>query len=49
MKSLYDKATVDEVKQRMAALTPETQRLWGKMTAPQMLAHLAVSVETGTG
>jgi hypothetical protein len=49
MKSLYEAATVEEVKQRIASLTPQSQRLWGKMTAPQMLAHCSAAMETATG
>lgn len=49
MKNLYEPATVEEVKQRLASLTPQTQRQWGKMTAPQMMAHCAAAMETATG
>jgi hypothetical protein len=49
MRSLYEKATADELKQRMAKLTPETQRLWGKMSAAQMLAHCSVGMEVSLG
>ena len=39
MKNLFDKTTYDEVIQRMNALTPQTERKWGKMNVSQMLAH----------
>ena len=35
MKNLYEPATVEELKNRMARLGPESQRQWGKMNAPQ--------------
>jgi hypothetical protein len=39
MKSLFDKESYEEVVQRMNALTPQSQHLWGKMEVAQMLAH----------
>jgi hypothetical protein len=49
MKSLYDPAAAEEIKLRLASLTPETERLWGKMTAPQMLAHCSATMEQPVG
>jgi hypothetical protein len=49
MKSLYDAATVSEVKQRIAHLGPESERLWGRMTTGQMLAHCSLTVEMALG
>ena len=49
MKSLYEPSTAEEVKARLNTLTPETQRLWGKMTAAQMLAHCANAMESAVG
>jgi len=49
MKSLYEPTTVEEVKQRLAALNPSCERLWGKMTAAQMLAHCSAAMETAVG
>jgi len=49
MKSLFEKATAEELKQRMAKLTQETKRLWGKMSAAQMLAHCSVAMEVSLG
>jgi len=31
MKNLFEAATVEEVKGRMARLRPDSERLWGKM------------------
>ena len=39
MKSLFDKEAYNEILQRMDALTPQSQRKWGKMEVAQMLAH----------
>jgi hypothetical protein len=39
MKNLFDKDTYAEITNRINALTPNSQRLWGKMNAAQMLAH----------
>ena len=39
MKNLFEPATVEEVKQRMAQLRPDSERQWGKMNVAQMVAH----------
>ena len=49
MKSLFDAATADELKQRLAKLTPQTQHLWGKMNVAQMMAHCSVAMEVSLG
>jgi hypothetical protein len=49
MKSLFEPSTAEEIQQRLCLLQPESQRLWGKMTAPQMLAHCSVAMETAVG
>lgn len=41
----FDAASVDAQLRRLEKLTPDTPALWGKMTAPAMLAHLNVSYE----
>jgi len=41
MKTLFDPAAVERIKQRMAQLSPESVPLWGKMSAAQALAHCA--------
>lgn len=40
MKSLLDDACRRELAARIQAVRPDTPRLWGKMTAPQMICHL---------
>jgi hypothetical protein len=49
MKNLFEPATAAELKDRIARLTPDTPRLWGKMTAAQALAHCAVGLQMGLG
>jgi hypothetical protein len=49
MKNLFEPATVDEIKQRMEKLRPDSERLWGKMNPAQALAHCSVSFETAVG
>jgi hypothetical protein len=39
MKSLFDKATYDEIVSRINSLSAASQRQWGKMEISQMLAH----------
>ena len=39
MKNLFDKEAYNETILRLNTLTPQTQRLWGKMDVAQMLAH----------
>ena len=45
MKSIWDKSDTAEMLARIDKLTPATQRLWGKMSVGQMLAHCNVSYE----
>jgi hypothetical protein len=49
VKSLLDGTVADEVKIRLGKLDPQTERVWGKMTAAQMLAHCAVGMEWAVG
>lgn len=49
MKHLFDSARVTEVKSRLAALRADSPRQWGKMTAPQAVAHLSVGFEAALG
>jgi hypothetical protein len=49
VKNLFDRATAAEVAQRIERMTPSATRLWGKMTAPQALAHCAVAMEWAVG
>lgn len=42
MKNVFDRAVVDELEARVAALTPASVPQWGRMTVDQMLAHVNV-------
>jgi hypothetical protein len=49
MKNLFEAGRVEEVKERMAQLRPDSERLWGKMNAAQALAHCSSAVEWAVG
>jgi hypothetical protein len=49
MESLFETSQLRAMQQRIAALTAETQPLWGTMTAAQMAAHCRLGVEMATG
>jgi len=49
MKNLYDPARASEVKERLACLEPESPRLWGRMSAPQAVAHCSISMGWALG
>jgi hypothetical protein len=49
MKNLFEAAAVEEVKERLERLTPDSARLWGKMNAAQAVAHCAAGLELATG
>ncbi|NIJ54158.1 DUF1569 domain-containing protein [Dyadobacter arcticus] len=45
MENIFLAETSEKLISRINKLTPTTQSLWGKMNAPQMLAHLNVAYE----
>jgi hypothetical protein len=49
MKNLFEAETVEEVKERMAQLRPDSERLWGKMNPAQTLAHCSAAMEMAVG
>jgi hypothetical protein len=49
MKNLFDKATAEGVKTRIAQLKPDTPRVWGTMNPAQMLAHCSLALEMAVG
>ena len=49
MKNLFEVATVEEVKGRMAHLRPDSERQWGKMNPAQALAHCSAAMEMAVG
>lgn len=49
MKSLVALSTQEEIKQRLQTIGPESQRRWGRMSANQMICHLADSFRRTLG
>jgi hypothetical protein len=49
MKNLFEPTSVQEVKQRIAQLRPDSERRWGKMNPGQALAHCSRAMETALG
>ena len=49
MKNLFDATVANEVKTRLEKLEPQSERQWGKMTLPQMLAHCSASMQWAIG
>jgi Protein of unknown function (DUF1569) len=49
MRNLFEAATVEEVKGRIARLRPDSERLWGEMNPAQALAHLSAQFEMIAG
>jgi hypothetical protein len=49
MKTLWQPESVQELKDRIARLRPDTPRLWGKMTAAQAMAHCTLAMELACG
>jgi hypothetical protein len=49
MKDLFAAATLEDAKRRIALLRPESERLWGKMSVAQMLAHCSATMEMAVG
>jgi hypothetical protein len=49
MKNLFEVGTAKEVKERIARLCPASQRQWGKMMAPQAMAHCSAAMEWAVG
>jgi hypothetical protein len=49
MKSLFEPAATEEIKERMAQLRPDSERQWGKMSPAQALAHCSAAMEVSVG
>ena len=49
MKNLFDKASADELKQRLACLAVDSPRQWGKMNPAQAVAHCALALQLPSG
>jgi hypothetical protein len=49
MKNLFEAARVDEVKERIWNLRPDSDRQWGRMNAAQAAAHCTAGFELALG
>ncbi len=49
MKNLFEAATAEEMKGRLAQLRQDSPAVWGRMTAAQMVEHCARGVEWAVG
>jgi hypothetical protein len=49
MKNLFETAREEEIKERLAQLRPDSQRLWGQMNPPQTLAHCTAGFKMAMG
>ncbi len=49
MRNLAEPATRQQIKQRLQTVGPESQRRWGRMSASQMICHLADSFRRTLG
>jgi len=49
MTNLFDATVANQVQTRLRKLEPHSERRWGKMTAPQMLAHCSGSMQWAVG
>jgi len=49
VKNLFDPVVKQDIIARINKLTPQSQRLWGKMNVSQMLAHLQPAIKIAYG
>jgi hypothetical protein len=49
MSTLFEPAAVEQMKQRIGRLRPDSERRWGTMTPAQAAAHLSASLEMAVG
>jgi hypothetical protein len=49
MKNLFTEADKNEIVNRINKLSPVSERLWGKMEVPQIIAHCNAALETAAG
>jgi len=49
MKSLFSESDYKEIRKRIEDMSPNNQRLWGKMNVAQMLAHCSIGFEIVIG
>jgi hypothetical protein len=49
MRTLLQRDGHDDIAQRLTGLAPDARARWGKMSAPQMVCHLAESMKMALG
>jgi len=49
VKNLFEASRLEEVKERLAQLRPDSERLWGRMNPAQALAHCSASMGMAVG
>jgi hypothetical protein len=49
VKTLWESNARQEISERIDLLTPDSQALWGRMNASQMMAHLVDGLRMATG
>jgi len=49
MKTMWDAANAQDIRERVARLTPERPRQWGRMSVQQMVCHLSESLKMAIG
>ena len=49
MNTMWDPAAAGQIRERVARLTPERTRQWGRMSVQQMVCHLSESLKMAIG
>lgn len=49
MPSIYEPAQLERLKERLATVTPDSPRQWGRMSPHQMICHLSDAFRFGLG
>jgi hypothetical protein len=49
VKNLFEQSTANELKERALQLTPDSERVWGRMNAAQVMVHCSRGLEMATG
>lgn len=49
MKTFFNPADADEIRQRLSSLAPSSPRQWGRMDPAQMLAHCVAAMQMTLG
>ncbi|MEO0470645.1 MAG: DUF1569 domain-containing protein [Bacteroidota bacterium] len=49
MKNLFERGPLEEILGRIAALKPDSQRYWGRMSVAQMMKHCRLALDNAMG